>query len=489
MKIRWLVLMLAGLCACGEGEQPTTPDAGPPGVVVDAPVSYPACHEFASLGISVPVHHAGTLAGADVQSPSQCMDKDAPYGIESAGPDSVVQVSGLTPGSPYVVHVASAADLAFYIVTGCSTPTGPDSTQCLLFEDASTGTDEVGRFVAPATSVYVVVDYYASHPPSDASFELDVYPETCATAAQCSGSTPVCADGECVACASSFDCKTAALPTCDLSQHACAAGIDQCTSDDASEPNDDGPAGAVVLAPDGDGTAQRTGHICSQPSEERDYYAFDVTAPGETWDLQLGWAGPRDLDLAVVDATGRTIGLSYWEQPERARLTYLPLGRYYVRISEFSSSPDPTPIAYTVTTHRAFGAGCTTMNDCATEYRNQVYRGDCVAGACVERDGQGTVAAGGACDSESDCGPGLACPSFFFVADAATRDVCAPGCADDDDCTTFGTGYACTTYLQHNFCVQRCTSDAQCPSVLDTQPTSGPWAQLRCEQATGRCLP
>ena len=489
MQSRFWVVGITSLLACGGGGTEATPDAGVRDARVDTQVSYPACHEFASLGISMPVHHAGTLDGADVESPSSCLVKDAPYGIESSGPDSVVQVSGLTPGSPYVVHVKSDADLAFYVVTGCSTPTGPSSAQCLLFEDASTGTDEVGRFIAPAASVYVVVDYYASHPPSDESFELDVYPETCSTDAQCSSGTPVCSDGECVACASSFDCKSAAQPRCDVSQHACTTGIDQCTSDDPSEPNDDGPAGATLFAPDGDGTAQRSGLICSRPATERDYYAFDVTTLGETWNIQLAWTGTRDLDLEVVDATGKSVGLSYWEQPERVRLTYLPLGRYYVRISEFSASPDPTAVAYTVTTQRALGAGCTAASDCASEYRNQLFRGDCVEGACIDIAGHGAVPVGGACDSESDCGAGLDCPSFFFVANAATRDVCAPECANDGECTALGSGYTCTTYLHANFCVQKCTNDAQCPTVYQSQPTSGPWDQYSCDQATGHCLP
>ncbi len=489
MRSRLLVMGMVALGACGDGGH-SAPAAAVPDAMVDAPGMYPACHEFASLGISLPVHHAGTLEGADLESPASCTHTDAPYGIESSGPDSVVQISGLAPGSPYVVHLSSTADLAFYVVTGCATATGPSAAQCLLFEDASTGTDEVGHFIAPATSVYVVVDYYQSHAPSDPTFVLDAYPETCQSSAQCGGALPVCFDGACVECTSSFDCHDAAQPRCDLSQHACTAGTDQCTLDDASEPNDDGPAGANLLIPDGDGTAQRSGKICSQPTSERDYDAFDVTTLGETWDVQLAWAGGHDLDLEVVDATGTTFALSYWEQPEHVRLTYLPLGRYYVRISEFSSTPDPSAVPYTVTTHRTLGAGCTAAADCASEFRNQVFRGSCDAGACVDLDGGGEVPAGGACDSESDCGAGLDCPSFFFVANAATRDVCAPECGTDGDCSTLGAGYTCTTYLQHNFCVQQCTTDTECPTILGTQPaTGGPWYRLRCEQATGRCLP
>jgi Cys-rich repeat protein len=87
----------------------------------------------------------------------------------------------------------------------------------------------------------------------------------------------------------------------------------------------------------------------------------------------------------------------------------------------------------------------------------------------------------------SDCAAGLSCSSFFFVANADTRDVCEPGCTSDAQC---GAGYVCTTYLQQNFCVQQCTADAQCPTSVDSQPTSGqPWYRLTCDVATGRCQP
>jgi hypothetical protein len=146
-------------------------------------------------------------------------------------------------------------------------------------------------------------------------------------------------------------------------------------------------------------------------------------------------------------------------------------------------------VPYTLAVHRALGAGCTSSADCAAEFRNQIYRGSCQAGACIALDGAGAIAEGGACDSESDCAAGLQCPSFFFVADADTRDVCARGCAQDGDCTPLGPGYVCSTYLQDNFCVQGCTADAQCPTAIDVPPTTPPWLRLTCDVPTGHCLP
>jgi hypothetical protein len=475
------------VAACGDGGS-ATPDAAQPDASIDTPPAYAACKEFGANSATVPAHVVGALATADVQSPSQCTAVDAPYGIESAGPDAVIRLDGLTPGTAYVVQLVSAEDLAFYIASGCSTPSGPAASECALFVDASAGSEEVGRFVASAPSVYVIVDYYASHTPSNQTFTLDVYAEACTTSSQCTAGLPVCMNGKCVECATSFDCNNAALPRCDTAKSSCVAGVDSCMTDDAAEPGDDGPAGARALVPNGAGSATASGEICSLPRSEADFYAFQVTSLGETWDVSLAWTGNRDLDLEIFDATGSAIGLSYWEQPERARLTYLATGTYYIKVTDFSAQ-QANPIGYTVTAQRTAGSACTSRAQCASEYRNQLFRGDCVGGACVKIDGAGLVTEGGACDSVSDCGSNMSCASFLFVADADTRDVCARTCSADADCSPLGENYVCTTYLIQNFCVQKCTANEQCPTSLDSQPQSGPWYRLSCQLSTGRCVP
>jgi len=473
--MRVVPLVLAALAACGDGArlEPEQPDAAMP----DSMPVYPACAEFGAPTTTVPAHISSTIAGADVESP-MCTTSDAPYGAESKGPDRVVPLTGLRAGRPYVVKLQSSSDLAFYVTTGCSTPQGPAADQCLVFEDASLGGTELGRFVATSTIMFVVVDFYASQAPQSMDFTLDVYEEECRDDAQCGGATPACSDGVCVECTSSFDCGTSARPRCEATTNTCMAGVDQCTVDDAAEPLDDGPAGARVLVP---GVAA-TGSVCSKPRTEADFFAFDVTTLGETWDFSLAWTGSLDLDLELFDGSGASLGLSFWEQPERARLTYLPIGRYYARVREFSTDADG--VAYTLTAQRTTGSPCTSAADCASEYRNQIYRGSCTAGACVKIDGAGAVAEGGACDSQADCATSLSCPSFFFVANADTRATCARGCANDLQCDA---GFVCTTYFANNFCVRGCTSDAQCPTSVANAPVSGPWYQLRCNTSTGRC--
>jgi hypothetical protein len=485
-----LLVALAALvtgAACGGGGPASTDAGGSPADGHGPDVSYPACREFAVAPVAVPAHVLGVLAGADVLAPQGCAVVDAPFGAESRGPDAVIRLGGLTPGAPYVVHLTAAADLAFYVVTACDTATGPSAAACLLFEDAQAGPAERGRFVATGDAAYVVVDDYMTQPPADPAFFVDVYAEECQGPAQCGGATPVCDDGRCVECETGFDCVDPARPVCDSVADRCQPGVNQCARDDAHEDADDGPAGATALVPDAGGVATLTGTLCASPITERDFARFEVTSPGDSWQLTLAWTGPADLDLQVRDAHGVLRGMSYWEQPERVRLTYLPPGTYDVELRDFSATPDPTPVDYTLTLQRTPGAPCAGAADCAAEYRDQLFRGACVAGACVDLVGGGAIPTGGACDSQDDCVAGDGCASFYFVADADTRDRCAPTCAGDADCVALGD--VCTTYLTTNICVAPCRSDAQCPTAPDQVPVVGPWRQLRCDAPSGRCVP
>ena len=479
---------LVVLAACGgggpalpdAGESPPVPDAGPDG----APA---ACREMAATPRAVPVAITGDVAGggADLVAPDACAVVDAPFGVESGGVDRVFRITGLVPGGEYGVALAAEADLGFYVVTGCSGVAGPTAGECALFVDATIGGGEHGRFVAAAAEAWLVIDTYDATEPADGAFTAEVYPIECADAAACAGTAPVCLDGRCVACADSFDCATAAAPWCDPVTDACRGGDAGCVGEDPGEPGDDGPAGARLLAVDAGGAGALAGTICDTPARERDHVAFDVATAGETWRFELGWATTDDLDLVAYDATGDRLGLSYHERPEVIELTYLAPGRYVLAIDDFAGGG---AVAYTLGAQRTTGPGCASSADCAAEYRNQIYRGACVAGACVSIDRAGAAGAGEACDSSSDCAPALHCPSFYFVADADTRATCNPGCTGDADCASLGPDHVCTTYLADNFCVPKCTEPDHCPTIPGVTPAVPPWKRLACQAATGRCL-
>lgn len=495
MSRRLAVVIALGLAALGacDGGHSDTPDGRPDAMPPDAPPpdgAPAACQEMATTPRTPPVHETGDIVGggADLIAPETCTVVDTPFELASGGVDRVVKLGGLVVGNEYGVTLASPADLAFYVVSGCSTQTGPSVDECALFVDAGIeGATEFGRFTATSATAWVVIDTWTSTPPDDGSYTLDVYAIGCHSDANCGGLTPACLDGRCVECADSFDCTAPQESVCEGAAHTCVAGDTGCTGDDAAEPNDDGPAGAPLLVPDGTGHATRMGAICDVPSYELDYVHFVVTQPGETWQFQLAWSGGADLDLYAFDADGTYLGLSYWEQPEQLRLTYLPPGDYYLMIDNYGGGGGPA-VPYTLTAQRTIGAACTSAADCAAEYRNQIYRGDCVDGSCVAIAGDGALGAGAQCDSASDCATGLYCPSFYFVADADTRETCEHGCDVDDDCSDLGAGFVCTTYAFHNFCVNRCTDDEQCVTDPGSTPATPPWYRFTCDP-TGHCLP
>ena len=72
---------------------------------------------------------------------------------------------------------------------------------------------------------------------------------------------------------------------------------------------------------------------------------------------------------------------------------------------------------------------------------------------------------------------------------AAVARLCAPRCDADIECITLGNNYVCTTYLATgNFCVQKCSTDDQCPTDPSSDPVTGPWYRLTCQVSTGRCI-
>jgi hypothetical protein len=204
--------------------------------------------------------------------------------------------------------------------------------------------------------------------------------------------------------------------------------------------------------------------------------------------VSLSWTGSVDLDPVVYDATGTTMGFSYYLNPENIALTYLPAGIYYIKVSSFSSQPSTVSTAYTISATETAVQACTTRTQCAAEYKTQVYRGQCVTatGACTFIATTGG-APNTACDSPTDCTSGR-CSYVAFDADAQDS-VCTATCTTSADCTAVGAGLTCTAGLQTNFCVPSCASDLECGANVGsaTVDSGQPWNYLTCTAATGVC--
>jgi hypothetical protein len=488
------------LAACGGDDDGGTPDAahlpdgavsdaGPDASTVDAapdastgpdafmPPGNPSCDEFTTPIATIstfPSTYEGDLASAEaninISDAITCTQSNAPTGQVGAGPDQVVALTGLTPGTTYFVVLTSSEDLATYVVTGCdaSNP-GPGADQCLAFADAElANSNEAQKFIAPADGkAFVVVDYWSGNTaPSPTTYSLKVTTD---------------------ACASNDDCASVDAPVCDVATRQCTP---TCVGDDTTaEVGDDSTAGATPIAVNG-GAVSINAHVCNNPAAnppESDFYKVTV-ADGGAFTVGLAWADTdADLDVTITDASETVLGVSYWENPETVKLNYLAAGTYFIQVTKFAPrGSEVTPYTLTLTPDPT--AACTSSASCAEVFRNQVFRPTCNAmGACVAVAGAGAVAHGGLCDDPSDCMSGV-CGNGVFVANADTRNVCTENCTTDADCTAVGTGYKCTDFGGNNFCLPPCTTDEQCPaSPGDTPPAGQPWLHATCVVAEGRC--
>jgi Bacterial pre-peptidase C-terminal domain len=283
-------------------------------------------------------------------------------------------------------------------------------------------------------------------------------------------------------CSHSVDCVAPAEPVCDNGY--CVAGTDECTADDASDPLNDGPAGAVSLNGDVGVPVMIGGTVCSRPIGEADY--FVVTVPqGAGVSLSIDWVGNADLDLQVVDGNGVVMGVAGPQHPAAIQLSYLPAGNYYVRVTR-SGPSNPASTDYTITSVRTPAAVCTSRADCAVAYGTQFYRASCSGGVCTSISAA-NVATGSPCDSDDDCQSGL-CSYQAFESDAA-KSVCTIACTSTPDCASLGAGFRCTTGPAPNRCVPSCTTDLECGANTASQSpdASQPWEYWNCDVGTGSC--
>ena len=442
------------LAACGSSAN-TPVDAAPPDAPPDAPASYPACHEFATLGITVPAHaHRHARRRRPASRPSSCAEIDAPFGIESAGPDSVLQVSGLVPEHDVRRAVTSARRprvLRRHRLLDADRP----EQRAVPAVRGCEHRHRRGRPLRRARHDRVRrrrLLRVAPAEPTCRSRSTSI-PRRARRRRSARGATPVVRRRPVRRSArSSFDCTDAGRVA--LRRHATHVRRRHRSVHDRRRRRartTTAPPARPCSSPTATASRSTSGLICSQPADRgrlpRVRRRPRSARPGTS---SSRGRGTRDLDLEVVDATGSSARAVVLGAP-RARAPDVPPARPLLRARQrvLVQPRSDRRSRYTrdVAAHRSAPAA-RRASDCAAEYRNQLFRGDCVAGACVAIAGNGAVAEGGACDSQSDCAAGLSCPSFFFVAERRhARGLRARPAATDSDCARSASDYMCTTYL------------------------------------------
>jgi hypothetical protein len=455
-------------------------DAGGPDAFM--PIGSPSCDEFDAPVTTLstfPGTYEGSLAQAeanlDVTDETECTHSNSPFGQAAAGPDQVIALTGLTAGTKYFAKMTSGGDLNVYVVTGCDPAApGPGAGQCLGYADAQTSdATEIIDFIAPKDGkAFVVVDYYTvDEPPASFDYTLSVSTDGCFADA---------------------DCTTPQEPIC-LPAGECGT-VDFCVGDDtaAEGQSDDTIFGATVVSLAG-APVVIDAHICgdmdNQTLEELDFYK--VTVPvGGAFKVDVQWADTAaDIDVMIIDESGKLLGESFYQNPETVTMHYLAAGNYYIRVTRFApQSSDVTPYTITVTPQPT--VLCTTLADCAAGFEKEFFRASCNgAGACVALEGAAAVALGDTCDSNDDCGgTATLCTNFPFVQHADTHAVCSKNCTGDGDCAAVDATARCTTGFNQNICTMPCTSDLDCPVLINDVPAAGqPWTHTTCIVAEGRC--
>lgn len=332
----------------------------------------------------------------------------------------------------------------------------------------------------------------------------------CASDADCQTlALPHCLPpGKCFECVSDTDCKDADKSHCgkdfheclpceddvhcpensrcvveSSGKHGCVAEPVSCPSDDNREDADDVRAGATDGTPaPGKKSSQWGGAICNKQGE-LDWFSFQANQ-GDTWRVQLdeGSQGAPEVRVEVVDVKGLLYGHSMYDNPHQIELTYLPAGKYFIRIKSHDFFNETLP--YLLSIEQEPG-GCQSDDQCDDSYQTQLFRARCEQGACVRLGAPSSVPAGGVCDSLLDCLPGLFCPSAVAPhgSNASQRSFCTTQCQGDSDCPA---GQLCQWQNGPYLCLPSCSTNTDCGSTSYDQPTPGlPWHYGKCLQ--GRC--
>lgn len=368
---------------------------------------------------------------ADATGRAFCQDNGACDNVEG---DGLVALGDNCDSDDDCVDAADACYQGSVSADGwiCTTLCTDDGSEC----DAITGTSCV-------TELFLIVDDEVEDQACvlDCGMGEDMSDELCAESHLCDGAGH-CADRTCFA-----------DDACERDGHSCVIDsayspsgscddleVLDCTTGQPNEPNDtDSNATEVVLA-DGEATLEDQ-VLCWVPERQDGYivdadldidlYRLTIDAVG-TLDVLVTYSEGSDVDVMIQPVLGENF-VGYGTTDDTARedgqaLLVAP-GDYLVRVVPYFI-PDEG-LTYTIAFDHTAEV-CTDDEEACFE--TTPLRRECSeSGACVDFNGDGSVALGGDCDTSDDCEvqPGL-CTTFGDPAEGEV--ICSIYCVDEADC-------------------------------------------------------
>ena len=143
----------------------------------DDDVTVFSCDEFGSPAgtiDTVPGTFSGDLngSGADLAVVEGDCNLTGTF-FDQPGEEQVIEITGLTVGSPYLLTAEAAeSDISFYLTQGCD-GSGFGNGLCELFVDNG-GAAEATIFEATTASVYMVVDQFSPEASANGTYTVNI---------------------------------------------------------------------------------------------------------------------------------------------------------------------------------------------------------------------------------------------------------------------------------------------------------------------------
>ena len=291
---------------------------------------------------------------------------------------------------------------------------------------------------------------------------------------QCSAAgTPACFEGQCVGCVTSFDCPQPPRRPCAARTTPVASGsmraratrsTSRATTARPARPRSSSTTSARARSPARSARTHAPRPTSSPSRSPRSARPGTSSSPGS--------AAATSISRSTMPPA-RSSGMSFWEQPERIRLTYLPLGRYLrpgprVRGDRQRDGAGLHP-------HRPARRSAPACHGARGLRHRRTATRSSAATASPARASRSRAAArssrAGRATAESDCGPASQCPSFFFVADGDTRaDLCARHARATTGAPRSGPTSCARPTSRATSASRSAPRDDQCPTVAVLAP-------------------